>query len=435
MLLSLYTGWLNPFFWAAEHAQVQGIDYFSLPKAYQNLLAGKSAFDTWGQPVFGPWATWYLAHPAFAVWVGFWFSYLSPWASYTFFVLASVGVTLLTAWLMARFALTPTYRALMYVLLLCAFPMYWTLYVGNIQQFFVLSLGLVHLGLFGLAFPRTLTWSRYAQGLLLAGLLISFFSKPLVILMIPMLLLVRATRITTIKALAVYSIVSLLFIVVPVLNPEGTGLSRVIEVAMDTDYIKSGMNIYTNNFQLNADMKDNSMHWLNLIAQSDFYLNHIEVYSFPVFVNSVVGDRLPGLLFKLPILLTLLCALALLFVKDNTKQVQGAMWLSGAVVCTFFLSYNTVWEYQYTAVLPFVAMLALLFERNIINRRFAWVAFGAAAFIYLPSLYVFIGSAKPDTATINLMRITRVLPVLVLFVLAVIEAVRIVLPKKATAAV
>lgn len=325
---------------------------------------------------------------------------------------------------MARFALTARYRAWMYVLLLCAFPFYWTLYVGNIQQFFVLSLALVHLGLFGLAFPKTLTWSKYAHGLLLAGLLISFFSKPLVILMMPMLLIVPVTRLTTVKALGIYVVVSLLFLVVPVLNPEGTGLARNIELALNLNYVKEHMNIYNNNFQLNADMKDNGMHWFNLIAQSDFYLNHVEVYSLPVFINTVVGERLPGILFKLPILITVLASVGLFFIKDKAKQLEATLWLSGAIVCTFFLSYNTVWEYQYTAILPFIAIMALLYERNIIKKQVAWVAFAAAIFIYLPTAYVLMGVAAPSTTQLHLLRISKVLPTLVLFILALVEVGR-----------
>lgn len=429
MGVSLSAGWLNSFFWAAEHAEVQGIDYFSLPKAYQNLMNGKSVFDTWGAPMFGPRATWYLAHPAFAVWVGGWFSDFSPWNSYALFVVASLLITILAAWFMSSFALSATYKAWMFVLLLCGFPVYWTLYVGNIQQFFVISLALVHLGLLGLAFPNNNTWSRYSKGLLLAGLLISFFSKPLVILMIPMLLIVSATRVTTIKALVIYGVVSLLYIVVPPLNPEGIGLARVIEIALDPAYMKEHLNIYNNNFVVSPEMKDNGMHWFNLIAQSDFYLNHVEVYSFPVFLNSVLGERLPGALYKLPILLGVLCSVGLFFIKDRQRQVEAALWLSGAFVCTFFLSYNTVWEYQYTAIMPFVAVLALLYERGLLEKPVAVILFGCALLIYLPSLYVLWGNPSPGDTQIALMRSTKVIPTLLLYVLSLAAAIKVMLPR------
>ena len=92
MLASLQWGWLDPFFFGAEHYHVQGIDYFAVPKSYLNLLDSKSAFDTWAEPHYGPYATWYLAHPAFSVFVASWFSFFNPWTSYWLFVLFSIWI-------------------------------------------------------------------------------------------------------------------------------------------------------------------------------------------------------------------------------------------------------------------------------------------------------------------------------------------------------
>ena len=77
MLGSLHFGWLNMFFFDAEHAHVQGIDFFAVPKSFLNLLEGRSVFDTWGGTAYGPYSTWYLAHPAFSVFVASWFSFFS----------------------------------------------------------------------------------------------------------------------------------------------------------------------------------------------------------------------------------------------------------------------------------------------------------------------------------------------------------------------
>jgi hypothetical protein len=89
--------------------------------------------------------------------------------------------------------------------------------------------------------------------------------------MLPLLLFTKETRKTTIKSLVIYGIVSLIFIVVPMFNPEGVGLQKLM--TLNTDFIKQNMNIYKNNFVLNAFMKDNAMHWFNLIAQSEYKLN------------------------------------------------------------------------------------------------------------------------------------------------------------------
>ena len=77
-LLSLKLGLLNAFFFDAVHADVQGIDYFSLPKAFLNLAAGRSAYATFDPPAYGPHYTWFILHPAVAVWLGSWLSLFDP---------------------------------------------------------------------------------------------------------------------------------------------------------------------------------------------------------------------------------------------------------------------------------------------------------------------------------------------------------------------
>ena len=92
MLLSLHYGILNMFFFGAEHANVQGIDYFAVPKSFLNLVEQRSIYDTWGGSAYGPYATWYLAHPAFSIFVASWFSFFSPWTSYWLFSIFSLGI-------------------------------------------------------------------------------------------------------------------------------------------------------------------------------------------------------------------------------------------------------------------------------------------------------------------------------------------------------
>ena len=54
-----------------------------------------------------------------------------------------------------------------------------------------------------------------------AGILLSLFSKPAVVLMLPVLLVTRETRKCVLGPVAVYAVVSLLFLALPVLNPGG----------------------------------------------------------------------------------------------------------------------------------------------------------------------------------------------------------------------
>ena len=101
-------------------------------------------------------------------------------------------------------------------------------------------------------------------------------------------------------------------------NPQGLSYNKLMSVAWDFDFIKQNMNIYKNNFVLNEYMKDNSIHWLNLIAQSDYKLMHIDIYSLPVFLDTLMGKALPSAFYKMPVYLSLLFSGGIIFIKGIT---------------------------------------------------------------------------------------------------------------------
>lgn len=412
MLLSLHFGWLNAFFFDTEHADVQGIDYFSAPKSYLNLLEKRSMFDTWGGTAYGPHSTWYLAHPAFSVFVGSWFSFFSPWTSYWLFTLFSVALMAFSGWMISRVSTDTFNQRLSIAVLLCAFPTYWLLFVGNIHAVLVVAITFILLGIFDLTYAEN---EQQGQQKLLAGLLISFFSKPVVLLMLPLLLFTKETRKTTIKSLVIYGIVSLIFIVVPMFNPEGVGLQKLM--SLNTDFIKQNMNIYKNNFVLNAFMKDNAMHWFNLIAQSEYKLMHVDVYSLPVFVDTIAGRETPAGIYKTPIYLSMLLSFFVLFINDKKIRLEATLLLIMAISLTFFLSYNTVWEYQFTSALPVIALLPILKEKDVFYKKYIPVMFGIGLFFCLPSLYFLVRKSELNSNAITLIRADRVIPALLLFVM------------------
>jgi hypothetical protein len=413
MLGSLRWGWLHPFFFGAEHASVQGIDYFTVPKSYLNLLEGRSVFDSWGGTPYGPYGTWYLAHPAFSVFVASWFSFFSPWTGYCLFVVFSTLLLLFCGYLISKATENKLHKRIAYAVLLCSFPTYWLLYTGNMHAPLVLALTLIFLSLYDLTYGRD---ERRAHAKLAAGLLISFFSKPIVLLMLPLLLLLKETRRTTLKCLGIYCVVSLLFIVVPTLNPEGIGWNKMMSIAFDFDFIKTHMNIYQNNFVLNEYMKDNSIHWLNLIAQSDYKLMHIDIFSLPVFVDTIVGHATSAKIYKLPIYLCLLVSLAIPLIEDKKIRMESALLLTMAIALTFFTSYNTVWEYQFSSALPLVAMLPLLKGKNVFYAKAIPFMFFTGLCFCLPSLYFLVHNGDYLSASsLTLIRLDKAVPALLLF--------------------
>lgn len=428
MLLSLHTGWFNAFFYDSSNLHVQGIDYFALPKTFLNLKEGLSMFNTWGGTPYGPYATWYLGHPAFGLFVCSWFSLFSPWTSYWLFVIFSFGIMVFSAWLMAKRAPSLFAKRLTWFLLLFGFPLFWMLYVGNMHAPTVLALSCIFIA-FQIASSGALSTQQYksVQRFLMAGLLISFFTKPIVLLMLPLLLLLKETRRTTLISLLIYGFVSFLFIVIPVLNPEGIGLSNIWKVATDISFIKQHMNIYQNNFVLNAYMKDNSIHWLNLIAQSDYRLMHIDVFSFPVFIDTLLGYPLNAAWYKIPIYITLILSCIVPFIKNRVLKFQTALLLLMAISLTFFLSYNTVWEYQYASLLPILALLPQLYQNNVFYKKWIPLLGAIAFFVSLPNCYVFLHGRTITPFFLLLIRLNRVIPVMLLFILflfLIVQAIR-----------
>jgi hypothetical protein len=417
MLLSLYFGWLNMFSFDSEYANVQGIDYFAVPKSFLNLLEGHSIFDTWGGVPYGPRATWYLAHPAFSIFVASWFSFFPPWASYWLFVLFSVGIMAYCGYCISKTTSSVLNKRLAYFLTICAFPTYWMLYVGNMQAPLVLALTLVLVAIYELTYSENEADVKAANQKLLAGLLISLFSKPIVLLMLPLLLFTKETRRTTFISLIIYAVVSFIFIIVPVLNPEGIGWNKLMSVAFDFDFIKENMNIYKNQYKLNEYMKDNSIHWLNLIAQSEYKFMHIDVFSLPVFVDTIVGKSTSAAIYKIPVYISLFLSLGVALIKDKKERLESALLLIMAISLSFFLSYNTVWEYQFTTVLPVIAFMPILKEKNVFYKKYIPAICWIGALIYLPSLYFLVRKDLSEMSSLTVIRLDRILPVLALFLI------------------
>ena len=407
-LLSLRIGLLDRFFFDTLHADTQGIDFYCLPKAWLNLRSGHSMYGTFDPPAYGPHFTWYLAHPLLVV-LGWPLSQLSPVDSYGAFTLLSLGIMACCAAFMARESYDVLRRRIIWLVTLGAFPTFSMLYVGNVQSITVLGLTLLLIGML-----RVARDAGNSTLFVLTGLLVSLFTKPVVVVLLPLLLPLRETRRAAWRSLAVYVPVSLAFEVVPVLNPDPIGLLRVLWLAVHPGYVRATMNIYANHLLLTPDMRDNSIHWLNLIAQSGFRLKHIDVFSLPAFLDTVTGVRTWDWLYVLPPLAVLMLSISVARIRPPGLRRESALLLTMAGSLCFFLSYPTVWEYQYTAVLPVVAM-SLLWKGEVFTQRLRQLCVTLGTCVALPSLYFLSGSAAPSPTVMTLVRLDRVMPVTVLF--------------------
>jgi hypothetical protein len=414
MLASLVWGLFDPFFFGADRRSVQGIDFFSTLKAYRNLLERRSMYDTWGGAAHGPYSTWHLMHPAFTLFVASYLSPFSPWVSYSIFTVAALAVLVACAHLMTSLAVDQFEQRMAYVFFLCSFVTYWLLYVGNMHSVAVLSLTLILVGMYELAYGAD---TRGATHKVAAGLLVSLFSKPVLLLAVPVLLINRSTRGPSVRCLGVYAVVSVACLVVPALNPESVGWRRILAVATDAGFVTRNLNVYANGFVLNEYMKDNAIHWLNILAQSGAYRNHVDIQSLSAFLDSALGTNLPGVVYKLPLLVVLALSAALLLVDDDRERLRISLLVIMASSFSYFLSYNTVWEYQYSSLFPCVAMLFLMHRRGYLDRRISLAVLVLSVFYYLPSPYVLVRHHPLGVAEFNWIRSTRVLPSVVSFVL------------------
>ena len=415
LLLSLKFGWLGGFFFDSRHAHVQGIDFFPVERAFLNVAAGRSEFDTFAIP-YGPYATWFLYHPALALVIGPLLAAFAPWTAYAIWTATAVVLMGVSAWIIMRRSDDPLRRSFAGLLLLGGFPVYIMLYVGNIQALLVLSIALV---LASVDAMRDEGATRRNRGLLLTGLLISLFSKPAVLAMVPLLLMLKQTRRTTLKALGIYAIVSFVFLIVPGLNPAPTTWAERIQLATHPEVVRRTMNVYTNGFVVTPAMKDNSVHWLAMIGLSDFRMQHVDVYSLPAFLDGLLRTRTSDALYRIPAIVILEMSLLVWFVRSRPQRLDAALMVMMAASLLVFLSYGLVWEYHYTGVLPIAALLLMRKKPSPIE----WTIIALGIVVWLPSLYFVVSTQNLSQLWVEtVIRLNRVLPVLAIFCLLLIRA-------------
>jgi hypothetical protein len=420
IVLALFSGSLEPLFYATSPHDAQGIDFFCVPKAFLNLWEGHSAFDTWSSPAFGPSATWFVLHPAVAVTLGGYLAWLPPWWSYGVFAALTMGIFAGVASLFARHARSPWHKVWVWGAAFASPLTLVLLYCGNIHGLVVMAVALLLSGLLELGQEEEAQSDAQScapgeqNSPLLSpaakvgtGLALSLLTKPVLILLVPALLLVHRTRRATLVALTAYSGVSLLFLLLPALNPEGVGLQRIAELFFSPAWVQQHLNIYKNGFQLTPEMRDNAMHWLHMVAQSGFGWDHLQVLSLPSLWQGMTGTPMS---FQWVALLPIVLSLGLRG-RDEREQLRALGWLTILALASHFLAYAIAWEYQYTQFLPVLAFLLVWEPERPKSPLHRWLLVALITY-YLPSPYFLYGSESVDLLGRTWIRAFRVLPAL-----------------------
>ena len=415
MLVSLRTGWLNGLFFDGSHAHVQGVDFFPVARAWLNLAAGHSEYDTF-QSGYGPYATWLVYHPALALLLGPLLAWLKPWTAYRVWTALSVLLMAAAACVLAQRGADPLRRALMGLLLLGAFPTYVTFYSGNVQALLVFAGALIFASVDAM---RDGTSTPKMQAMLLAGLLISLFSKPIVLAMLPMLLVLPQTRRAAARSIAIYAAVSLLSLLLPAWNPVSMSWAERGDLLLHPAVVAQTMNVYTNHFQVTKPMQDNAIHWLAMRGLADFRMLHIDVYSLPALLDGWLRMHTPESLYRVPLLLVFEVTLLVALVRERRAQMDAALMTLMAASLLLLLSYGLVWEYHYTSVLPVAGLLLLREPRGWMERTILWLSLLAWA----PGLYFAFHQQSLELLGVQtFLRAERVVPAALIFLLLLARA-------------
>lgn len=401
MTLSLFVGFFDPFLLTTQYGEI-GIDYFSVPRSWINLLHGENIFAT-EVCDYAPYATWYPYHPILSVVVGSWTSLLSPTASYLSFVCFSLGILWLSAWIVSRRIGDENAKALAFVALFVAPPTYLLLWNGQMHVFTVLAAACL---LAGLVDATSADPKRSSRGAVLAaaGLLISLLSKPLFVILLPLLVLLKETRRAAATALVLYVGVSLAFLFIPALNPHGS----ILPSNPHGDNWVHWTNIWNNSGSGSFWAAPNVY---RVLPEAQF----VEWFSLSSVCHYFFPGRFPAFSYHLPLVAVLVFSILTAKVRDVGRRTTLAAVTAILGIQAYYLGYPIVWEYHYTTLLPTIPVLWWLYraEKTSSGRCAAACAFWASACFLLPTLYFLFPNDFASHQTLG--KLLRVGPLVLAF--------------------
>ena len=410
MIIGLGVGFHEPLFFGLGERGGQGIDFFCVAKAFLNLLDGRSAFDTWGAPAYGPHATWFVLHPAVAVTIGAYLSWLPPWWAYAAWVAVTLAALLACGLALAQHAGSAVRRLLVVAALLASPVTYLLLLYGNVHGVIVVAATLLLLGLHELASGARPACGVSPAAKVMLGLCLSLLCKPVLVLVVPALLISRKTRTPALASIGAYAALSTLLLLVPAWNPEAVGVERLGWLALHPGWVRDQLEVYRHRFVLIPEMLDNAMHWLHMVAQSDNAWDHVQIFSLSVMLRSLAPAAAGALraIVLLPVVLA-----PLLWRVPDARRCAATAWIVVLALASHFLGYAIAWEYQYAQLLAVTAALLALPSLRSPSPRWSRLALAGLALLYLPTPYVWLASDGLSSLDLVVLRAFRVGPALV----------------------
>ena len=296
--------------------------------------------------------------------IGPWTAPLPPWVAFYVFVGVSLTLLLVSGRLLASNFQDPLDRAFCYFAMLVGLPVFVLLWNAQAHVLIVFAVVLILAGLMRCQ-QDPASARRYLRWIQL-GLLIALLSKPIVLLMLPALIALPETRRKVLLPVAVYAAVSLLFLLVPRLNPGSY----------------------------------NGVHWLFMISGSlevkplgsfaffgrDDFTGEASIYSLPMLLYRTYGAAvLP--LAKLPLVPVAVMSVAPFLLSNRRRRICAATVAVALCVLSFFFCYCIVWEYNYVTLMPILPLLLWLCrqERTPWLRRLLMGSLLVSLTVFLPT--------------------------------------------------
>jgi hypothetical protein len=289
--------------------------------------------------------------------------------------------------------------------------------VGNVHGLVVLAATLLLVGLHELATGSAPALQLPSRWKVAAGLLLSLLSKPVLLVAAPALFVARSVRRPLLLSLGAYAAISLAFLFIPALNPESVGIRRIAQLAVQPAWVRQELNVYAHGFILIPEMLDNAMHWLHMVAQSDYAWDHVQIYSLQALLRGLTESTSLGMLRWIAVL-PIVSAAGLLALRTEAQRLLGAAWVVVLALVSHFLGYAIAWEYQYTQLLVVVAALIALPAFRSQHPRAVKVVLAATSLLYLPTPYAWVSAGGLSPWEMALVRSFRVGPALLVGLVA-----------------
>lgn len=377
--LSLNCNFFDFFLIGTRHGYI-GYDFFAVPRSFLNLQIGKSIYTYMVLP-YGPYAAWYPYHPALSILIGLPLSFFKPWVSYWIFVSFSILILYYCAFKLSSLFRNLHFKNITYIFLLASFPTYLMLWNAQMHIFLVLSITLILIYYIETIFDNK---SSKINSLLYTGIFISLFSKPLIFIILPVILINPDTRKIGIISLIIYCIISFVFLFNNFLSPNS----------------------------------DNFTHWVNIFNQTLEIGYNREYFSLPSLLNNTYSLNIYLNLYKIPLLLPILFSISLFFIKERQIKNEISLILIIVTIYSYFLSYNVIWEYHYTILLPIIPIFLFLIlkEKQALVKKTYQIIFILSLTIYLPTTYFLFKINIINDFTFSY-QLIRVVPVFLIYIL------------------